>query len=180
MKKLLSALFLTFSFSFFTYSQEYIILTIWGNGVASYSGDGGAAISAELNNPFGVSVDALGNIYIADRYNNRIRKLSRIITGTNEIKNSDSQLNIFPNPSTGKFTINMVKASCMASLKVYNIMGQKIFGETLKPVRPIHPGGQVQGDNLIDLSSQSNGVYFYRVVTENGVMLGEGKLVVEK
>ncbi|MHC1685848.1 MAG: DUF4073 domain-containing protein [Clostridiaceae bacterium] len=40
-----------------------------------YSGDGGAATSAKLNNPIGVAVDSSGNIYIADTYNNRIRKV---------------------------------------------------------------------------------------------------------
>lgn len=47
--------------------------TGWGSG--GFSGDGGAATSALLNQPTGVSVDAAGNIYIADTQNNRIRKV---------------------------------------------------------------------------------------------------------
>src|SRR5262245_32813646 len=43
---------------------------------AGYSGDGGAATSAELNSPDGVAVDAVGNLYIADSGNNRIRKVT--------------------------------------------------------------------------------------------------------
>ena len=39
-----------------------IITTIAGTGSASYSGDGGAATSAALNNPYGVAVDASGRI----------------------------------------------------------------------------------------------------------------------
>jgi hypothetical protein len=53
-----------------------IISTIAGNGSAGYSGDGGAATSAELNAPFGVAVDTSGNIYIVDRENSRIRKVT--------------------------------------------------------------------------------------------------------
>jgi RHS repeat-associated protein len=52
------------------------IATIAGNGTAGYSGDGGAAISAELNFPSGVAVDSSGNVYIADAYNQRVRKLT--------------------------------------------------------------------------------------------------------
>jgi gliding motility-associated-like protein len=53
-----------------------IINTFAGNGVAGYSGDGGPATKAQLNNPNGVAADANGNIYIADFHNNRIRKVT--------------------------------------------------------------------------------------------------------
>jgi sugar lactone lactonase YvrE len=53
-----------------------VITTVAGNGTYGYSGDNGAATSAQLFNPQGVAVDAAGNLYIADTYNNRIRKVS--------------------------------------------------------------------------------------------------------
>ena len=53
-----------------------IITTVAGNGNPGYSGDGGAPTSAELSSPAGVAVDSAGNIYIADTYNQRIRKVS--------------------------------------------------------------------------------------------------------
>ena len=53
-----------------------IITTIAGTGTAAYSGDNGLAISARLNSPFGVAVDAWSNVYIADTYNSRIRKIT--------------------------------------------------------------------------------------------------------
>jgi uncharacterized protein (TIGR03437 family) len=52
-----------------------IIETVAGNGTAGYSGDGGPAISAELSGPAGMSFDVAGNLYIADRDNNRVRVL---------------------------------------------------------------------------------------------------------
>ena len=52
-----------------------IISTVAGNGIAGYSGDGGPAVSASLNGPSGVSVDGLGNLYISDDFNARIRKV---------------------------------------------------------------------------------------------------------
>jgi uncharacterized protein (TIGR03437 family) len=53
-----------------------IITTIAGNGNEGYSGDGGPAASAELYLPYGVAVDGAGNLFIADAYNNRIRKVT--------------------------------------------------------------------------------------------------------
>jgi sugar lactone lactonase YvrE len=47
-----------------------------GNQVAGYAGDGGAATSAELDGPASVALDPSGNLYIADYYNNVVRKVS--------------------------------------------------------------------------------------------------------
>jgi trimeric autotransporter adhesin len=59
-----------------TSSAQGIINTIAGTGIAGFSGDGGPAISAQFSSPFGVAVDASGNIYIADKSNHRVRKIS--------------------------------------------------------------------------------------------------------
>ena len=66
-------------------TTDGIIHTVAGNNAlgAGYSGDGGAATSAQLNLPMGVAVDAAGDLYIADFSNNRIRKVdaaTQIIT----------------------------------------------------------------------------------------------------
>jgi uncharacterized protein (TIGR03437 family) len=52
-----------------------VISTVAGNGVAGFSGDGGPATSASLSGNFGAAVDTLGNLYIADSTNNRIREV---------------------------------------------------------------------------------------------------------
>lgn len=52
-----------------------IITTLAGNGSSAFSGDGGPATQAALNTPVGVSVDNAGNLYIADRDNQRVRKV---------------------------------------------------------------------------------------------------------
>jgi sugar lactone lactonase YvrE len=57
-----------------------VISTVAGKNAVGFSGDGGLATNATLNGPTGVVLDAIGNLYIADHGNNRIRKV-----GTNGI-----------------------------------------------------------------------------------------------
>ena len=52
-----------------------VITTVAGTGTAGFSGDGGAAASAQLSNPYRVALDSAGNLYITDYGNNRIRKV---------------------------------------------------------------------------------------------------------
>ena len=53
-----------------------VITTVAGNGSRGFSGDNGPATSAKLNHPAGVAVDSLGNLFIADQGNSRIRMVS--------------------------------------------------------------------------------------------------------
>ena len=52
-----------------------IITTVAGNGDVGFSGDGGPAISAQLDTPEGVAVDRAGNLYISDSRNHRVRRV---------------------------------------------------------------------------------------------------------
>jgi uncharacterized protein (TIGR03437 family) len=52
------------------------ISTIAGNGTAGFGGDDGPATAAQLNQPYGLAVDANGNLYIADYGNNRVRRVA--------------------------------------------------------------------------------------------------------
>jgi trimeric autotransporter adhesin len=54
----------------------YDISTVAGNGTQGYSGDGGAATSAEFSSPFDVILDSSGNFYVSDSGNFRVRKVS--------------------------------------------------------------------------------------------------------
>ena len=53
-----------------------ILTTVAGNGTPGYSGDGGAATNAQLNNPDGLAIDSAGTLYIADSGNNVVRKVT--------------------------------------------------------------------------------------------------------
>ena len=53
------------------------IQTVAGTGDAGYAGDGGPALAAQLWRPFGVAFDPYGDLYIADTFNGRIRRVNR-------------------------------------------------------------------------------------------------------
>lgn len=61
----------------FSHAQtlRYTVSTIAGKGTAGYSGDAGAATSAQLNTPFSLFRDGSGNLYIPDQLNHRVRKV---------------------------------------------------------------------------------------------------------
>ena len=53
-----------------------VITTCAGCGEAGYSGDGGPAMRARFNEPYGIAVDNAGNIYVADRHNHCVRRIN--------------------------------------------------------------------------------------------------------
>ena len=53
-----------------------VVTTVAGNGNYAFSGDGGPATSASFQYPYNVAVDVAGNLYIADFYSDRIRRVS--------------------------------------------------------------------------------------------------------
>jgi sugar lactone lactonase YvrE len=58
-----------------TNGQAQTINTIAGTGTGGYAGDGGAATAAKFYNPAAIKRDAIGNLYVADYSNHRVRKI---------------------------------------------------------------------------------------------------------
>jgi len=79
----------------------------------------------------------------------------------------------YPNPSTGvfNFTINDVQYIMNSELSVYNTFGQKIYS---KKIFNVHSAFS------IDMSEQPSGVYFYKMVSNSGTELANGKLLINK
>lgn len=93
------------------------------------------------------------------------------LTGINTISSNENKITIYPNPGNGIFTFQSSVVSGKCSVEVYNVLGEKVYDATLN---------QDQGDNTVNLSNQPNGIYLYRVITDNRDLAGEGKLIIQK
>ncbi len=83
---------------------------------------------------------------------------------------STPSVNVYPNPTTGQFTIQLSDISSQWSVEVYNVLGEKVYSNY-----QITKSSNYQ----IDLSSQPKGVYIYRVYTETGSAIFTGRIVLE-
>ena len=71
-----------------------LILTVAGNGKAGYAGDANPATQAQFNTAAGIAIDPLGNLYVADQFNNAIRFLQPVspVSSAGAITNAASNL----------------------------------------------------------------------------------------
>jgi uncharacterized protein (TIGR03437 family) len=104
------------------------INTFAGTGVAGAGGDGGPALSAQLNNPFGLAMDPEGNLFVADRNNLKIRKIA-------------------PPPVPTISATNAVVPSFLGKAGFGSNMYAEIYGSNLAPVTRTWSGADFNGAN---------------------------------
>jgi len=81
---------------------------------------------------------------------------------------------VYPNPSNGIFTIAINQPGTISEtqmvMEIYNVLGEKIY---------VMPLQQVEGNNTINISNKPAGIYFYRIITQNGSLISEGKMIIK-
>jgi streptogramin lyase len=121
-----------------------IISTIAGTGAAGFSGDGGPAIGAQLNEPHSIGFDKADNLYICDVRNHRIRKVDaktgKISTfaGTGEKKPTPDGVDFLTAPLNGPRALDFDQAG---NLWVALREGNAIFSLDLKSSKVHHEAG---------------------------------------
>ncbi len=135
-----------------------IMTTAAGDGAGGFFGDGGPATDAELASPTGIAIDTKGNLYIADQGNGRIRKVSSITTEVALII-ANQQVNVFPNPNIGTFTLQL-SGGGYNSVKVYDELGRVVYSKLLEAS---------QADRTLELNLDApNGIYIIQINSEKG------------
>jgi len=89
--------------------------------------------------------------------------------GISEMNNKGGKVEVYPNPSNGMLTLSLTNVNQECSIKVYSVLGQQVYWSSI----------DANGSAEINLSGQSQGVYLYRVITETGDLVREGKIILQ-
>jgi hypothetical protein len=91
-----------------------------------------------------------------------------IFTGTGTILSNAEKVTIYPNPNNGKFIIELIGVGGKSCVEIYNMIGQQVSLSSLNTTTA-----------ELDLSSNPKGLYLYRVVSETGNLVSEGKFIIQ-
>jgi sugar lactone lactonase YvrE len=122
-----------------------IITTLAGNSTNNFSGDGGAATNANLSSPQSLAVDSIGNVFVADYGNHRVRQI-----GTNGVITTIAGRNLNDGDFATNATLNVVYKS------VFDSVGNFFIADTYDNlIRKIDTNGvitTVAGNGFYDYS----------------------------
>jgi sugar lactone lactonase YvrE len=145
-----------------------MIITMAGNGMRGYTGDGGQAMTAELFYPMGLCLDASDNLLIVDNTNNVIRKVTNAMAaGIQQVSINNEQLSVYPNPASGILHVEGLSVNGNSEINICDVLGNVVIQHATNTEH-----------YALDLSSLQSGVYFV-TVTCNGANTTK-KIVVEK
>ena len=104
-----------------------ILTTVAGTKKSGFSGDGGNPLSAMLNAPSSITIDAHGRMYIADQQNKRIRRIQ--IVHNEGIISQDivHHISVLPNPGNGTFCVKGKLPVNDLALRTTGMTGQVVF-----------------------------------------------------
>ncbi|MBL7692616.1 MAG: SBBP repeat-containing protein [Flavipsychrobacter sp.] len=123
--------------------------------VAGFAGDGGPPLSAKFNNPKGVAVDNAGNIYVADRDNHRIRRISTTMGTT--VPQAANQFVMYPNPV--KDILRLQCPNDKNEIEIFDVMGKSVGNMVLS-----------SRDGFVNVGHLQAGMYILKV---NSVVAGK-------
>lgn len=131
-------------------NTDGMVSTLAGSTQGNNNGEGALA---QFNNPSGIAVSSDGTMYIADRGNNCIRKITHKLTSVEIITQSRTSLMLSPNPASDILRITMQESRIVSSYEVYDYLGTFLLSGTFDQSKDV------------DISALSTGMYFMRIGT---------------
>ncbi len=86
----------------------------------------------------------------------------------NELTAKIGEVRVYPNPSNGVFTIQCSMFSNKCSVQVYDMLGEEVYTAKLTSY-----------NTTIDIRDKAEGIYLYRVITETGEPISQGKFIIQ-
>ncbi len=139
----------------FRVKMNGIIQSVAGNGVGSYTGDGGPATLASLdNNVSQLSVDSCGNLYISET-SGRIRKVTFnpecLPLNVTDVNSEVREVKVYPNPMLDELNVRSEEA--IQEVALYNAVGQLV----------LHGAGGGERSARLAVGQLPAGLYMVRV-----------------
>jgi hypothetical protein len=141
------------------------------NSAVNYSGtiitNTTQPMSAQLfNTPF----NSFSIVPVPNTITDTIHTYCYVYTGVDEISdNNNSAVSLYPNPNHGSFTLEVNTGDTKSQLTIYNILGEEIYRSNI--TREI---------NHVNIGTQPDGIYFYRITHNTGALSGSGKIIISQ
>ena len=142
-----------------------IITTLAGTANNGFSGDGGPATQAMLNFPWGLTTNAVGTVYIADRVNNRVRSISAGMTGLPAIADGSTV--------NGASFVNIIAPGAIVSISGANLAATSLSASSV-------PLPTVLGDTSVTFNGTPIPLFFVssgRIIAQAPFNLPAGSAV---
>jgi uncharacterized repeat protein (TIGR03803 family) len=106
-------------------------------------------------------------------------KDTSIVTAVNHLAENTCAVTLYPNPNKGKFEISLnhvvplangITSSLHLIIEIYDMLGQKVYSQSTID----------NSQMTINLRERTSGVYLYRIISETGDLISEGKFIVAK
>lgn len=150
--------------------DDFNCLAVKPNGNVLYFGGDAINPTAFGNDSVGTSLSNCELTFLAAWL-----PCGEIYTKANYPVNTTNNINLYPNPSNGRFAISVSHSELVSEshsqLQIYNMLGENIYSEMLN---------QIQHDYPINLSMQPTGLYLYRIISAQGEQIATGKFIIEK
>ncbi len=133
------------------------VTTIAGNRYDGWGGClNGIGINAGFSHPTGLVINQSGDIYVADKVSNTIRKITGLLA-TNYF-NLDNQINITPNPTTNSIYINF-ENFISSKITIFDMDGRVIQNNIIS-----------ENNTAIDVTNMANGIYLIQINSDKGTV----------